>query len=399
MKHTLKILTISAAITLTLSATTSSAKTPHTENQATPSQGTTTLTLKPLWNIGDDDEVLLGTIERVLTQDDGSVLLMDSQLSQVLECSSEGDVLRQLGNAGDGPGEITHPQDMVRFSDGTLGLVKVFPGQLVMLTPDGLPAGNIKLVAGEGSGGFITMHRALQNGGTLLLGASTMTMDPNTPHQSRSFFIASYDRDGTLLTEFARKDVAIDLGKGKYEEDWQEYVWARMAVDADGTVVACIPRNEFELSWFSPDGAVKQTATLPFKAWKRNQLAHDRMEGILERQARHVPGGAVPGVAPTEPLVVDMLVRDNGDVWCMTSQSMWNAKEGIFVAYDVVDKNGQYTQRVEVVCEGDPTRDRLLISGDRAYLVTGYWDAVYRVQGADVDENARPMSITCFEIK
>lgn len=385
-----------------LFSTVAGADVPQVINTTEPSQGSTTIVLEPLWTIGgDDDEVLLGTVERILALDDGRTLLMDSQLSQVLECSPTGEVIREIGRSGDGPGEITNPRDLITFDDGTLGLVKVFPGQLVLLTAEGTPAGAIKLVAGEGSGGFVTMHRALQGGGTLVLGGSTMTMDPDTPFQSRSFFLGRFDRQGKQVAEYARTTVAIDLRKGTYDEAWQEYVWSRMGVTNDGTVIVCIPRNKFELSWFAPDGTLLQSATLPAEPWQRNELAHDRMYGILAQQARHVPGGAEPGVAPTEPVVVDLLLRDNGDVWCLTSRSMWEAQPGTFAAYDVLDKNGHYIKRVEVVCEGDATRDRLLISGDRAYLVTGYWDAVYRVQGSTVesDEEAEPMSVTCFQVK
>ncbi len=375
---------------------------PRISNTSEPSHGSTTITLEPLWTIGeDDDDVLLGAIERVLTLTDGRTLLMDSQLSQVLECSASGEVIREIGRSGDGPGEITNPRDLVSFADGTLGLVKVFPGQLVMLTPDGLPAGTIKLVAAEGSGGFVTLHRAVQNGGTLLLGVSTMTMNPDTPFQSRSFFLGRYDREGNLITEFARNTVEIDLRQGKYNEAWQEYAWSRMGVAKDGTVVACLPRDKFELSWFAPDGTLLQSATLPTQPWQRNKLAHDRMHGILAKQAEHIPGGAVPCVDPNEPAVVDLLVRENGDIWCLTSAAMWEAKPGTFAAYDVLDKSGRYIKRVQVDCQGDATQDRLLFSDNRAYLVTGYWDAVYRVQGSNAEavSEAKPMSVTCFQVR
>ena len=46
--------------------------------------GPMTIELEPLWIIGGaEDDVLLGTIERVLTLDDGRVFLLDSQLSHV----------------------------------------------------------------------------------------------------------------------------------------------------------------------------------------------------------------------------------------------------------------------------------------------------------------------------
>ena len=372
---------------------------PRVDNGNEPEIGITTIELEELWAIGgSDDDVLLGTIERVLTLDDERVLLLDSQLSHVLECSPDGKVVRELGHSGEGPGELTNPRDLVHFDDGTLGLVKVFPGQLVMLDQEGLPAGVIELKADDAPGGFVTLHRALQTGGTLLLGGSIMTMNPDQPVQTRTFFLGRFDREGNKTVEYVRTDATFDVRKGKLLESWQEFVWSRMDVSADGKVVVCITRDEFELSWFAPDGTLLRTATLPFKSWPRNQVAHDRMYGILKRQADHMPGTEAV-VAPTEPVVVDLMLRGNGDVWCLTSRSMWEAEDGVFAAYDVINEAGHYTQRVRVVCEGDATRDRLIISGDRVYRVAGYWDAVNRVQGSAAGEDAEPMSVTYYRIR
>jgi hypothetical protein len=302
-------------------------------NDGNPEFGTKTIELEPLWTIGGaEDDVLFGTIERVLVLDDGRILLLDSQLSHVLECSPDGKVIRVLGHSGEGPGELTNPRDLVSFADGTLGLVKMFPGQLVMLKPDGNPAGVIKLETDDAPGGFATLHRSLQAGGTLLLGGSIMTMNPDQP------------------------------------------------------------------AWFTPEGTLLQSATLPVKPWPRNQRAYDRMYSILKRQADHMPG-TEPVPAATEPVVVDLMLRDNGDVWCLTSRSMWEAEDGTFASYDVFNEKGIYTQQVRIVCEGDATRDRLLISGDRAYRVAGYWDAVNRVQGTATEKDIEPMSVTCYRIR
>jgi hypothetical protein len=368
-------------------------------NDGNPEFGTKTIELEPLWTIGGaEDDVLFGTIERVLVLDDGRILLLDSQLSHVLECSPDGKVIRVLGHSGEGPGELTNPRDLVSFADGTLGLVKMFPGQLVMLKPDGNPAGVIKLETDDAPGGFATLHRSLQAGGTLLLGGSIMTMNPDQPVQTRSFFLGRFDRDGNKLTEYVRAEATFDMREGKLYESWQEFVWSRMDVAADGTVVVCIPRDELEISWFTPEGTLLQSATLPVKPWPRNQRAHDRMYSILKRQADHMPG-TEPVPAATEPVVVDLMLRDNGDVWCLTSRSMWEAEDGTFASYDVFNEKGIYTQQVRIVCEGDATRDRLLISGDRAYRVAGYWDAVNRVQGTATEKDIEPMSVTCYRIR
>ena len=399
MKNLILGIALATSVVLVPAAAVMGEITPLIHNDAEPQHGTRTIELEPLWTVGKSEEgILLGTIERVLTLDDGRVLLMDSQLSHVLEYSAAGQLIREVGGPGSGPGELTGPQDLVRFDDGTLGLVRMFPGQLVLLAADGTPAGVIAPTIDDAPGGFLTLHRALQSGGTLLLGGSAMTMDPDIPVQTRTFFLGSFDRDGHRTVEYVRKVAEFDLRQGKMHEAWQEFVWSRMGVGTDGTVVVCIPRDALELSWFEPGGALLRTATMPTEPWSRNEVARERMHGILAAQARHMPG-TEPVVAATEPVVVDLSVRDDGDVWCLTARSMWEAEEGTFAAYDVFDSTGKYTERVRIACKGDATRDRLLFSGDRVYRVTGYWDAVFRVQGSAADPDAEPMSVTCFRIR
>ena len=85
------------ALVLILAGGAMGAAPPRIENEMEPRFGSTTIELERLWNIGGDaDDVLLGTIERVLTTDDGRIFLLDSQLSQVLECSPEGKVIQKV---------------------------------------------------------------------------------------------------------------------------------------------------------------------------------------------------------------------------------------------------------------------------------------------------------------
>jgi len=372
---------------------------PVVHNNNKPRQGTRTIELEKVWQVGGaEEEIILGTIERVLVLGDGRVLLLDSQLSQVVECAADGKVLRTLGRAGDGPGELTGPKDLVVLDDGTLGLISTFPGSLVFLNADGTPGGKVKPTVDWAAGGFVTLHRALSAGDEVLLGGSVMTMDPSLAVQERTFFLGRFDREGHRTAEYLSGTATFDVGAGELHEAWQEFVWSRMAVTADGTVVVGVPRDEFELSWFGADGTLLRQATLPAEPWKRNTRASERMFGILDAQARHMPG-TKPVVAPTEPVIVDLTVQDNGGVWCLTARSMWEAQEGCFAAYDVFSAEGVYEERVRVVCPGDATRDRLLFVGDRVFRVAGYWDAVFKVKSKTPDPEAEPMSVTCFRVK
>lgn len=369
---------------------------PCVENDDRPLQGSRELVLEEIWQIGlAEDDPLLGTIERVLVLEGGRILLLDTQMSRVVECDADGRFVRTLGRSGDGPGEVTEPQDLVSLGDGTLGLVADFPGRLVYLNPDGTPAGSVVPRVPWSGGDFLTLHRALCSGETLLLGGSVMTMDPNRPVQDRTFFLGRFDRDGNMVAEYARGQASFDMRKGELHESWQEFVWSRMDVSADGTLVVAVPRDAFELSWFAADGTPLLKATLPAKPWQRNARARDRMQGILQHQADHLPGTRAV-VSPTEPTIVDLSLHENGDVWCLTSSSMWETEKPLFATYDVIAATGRFKERVQVVCDGDATRDRLMYAGGLFYRVAGYWDAVFEVRSESPDPDAEPMSVTCY---
>jgi hypothetical protein len=368
-------------------------------NDDGPLQGSRELVLEEVWRMGlAEEDPILGTIERVLVLDDGRILLLDTQMSRVVECDADGRFLRTLGRAGDGPGELTGPQDLVALGDGTLGLVADFPGRLVYLNPDGTPAGSVVPSVPWSGGDFLTLHRALCSGDNLLLGGSVMTMDPGKPVQERTFFLGRFDRDGNMMTEYARGQASFDMRSGELHESWQEFVWSRMDVAADGTVVVAVPRDAFELSWFAADGTPLLKATLPMKPWQRNARARERMQGILQHQADHLPGTQAV-IAPTEPTIVDLSLHENGDVWCLTSRSMWETERPYFAAYDVITAKGRFKERVQVICDGDATRDRLMFAGGRFYRIAGYWDAVFKVQSETPDRDAEPMSVTCYRVR
>jgi hypothetical protein len=369
---------------------------PTVQNPGQPAGGEREVVLEQLWQLGTDaDDPLLGTIERVLLLDDGRLLLLDTQLSQVLECSPDGQVIRTLGRAGQGPGELTGPRDLVRFADGGIGLVAAFPGRLVCLHEDGTPGATITPVYDRAEGNFTTLHRALAAGEDLILGGSVMTMNPDQPVQTRTFFLGRFDRSGTLIAEMVTGHAEFDMRHGRLHESWLDFVWSRMDVAADGSAVVGIPRDRFELTWFDPQGRPRLRATLPTRSWQRNRKAHDRIHSIVQDQADHMPGTRAV-VEPTAPVIVDLSIRDDGTVWCLTAASMWSTDDEAFATYDVLDRDGRYRERVRVVCDGDATRDRLMFAGGRFYRIAGYWDAIHDVRDEQPDPDAEPMSVTCY---
>ncbi len=98
---------------------------PEVHNGPAPAESAATMSLTELWRIGgpDDDENLLGVINKVLADGDGNLYLLDIQLTEVQVYDPDGQYVRSLGKRGDGPGELRSVTDALFLPDGTMGLV------------------------------------------------------------------------------------------------------------------------------------------------------------------------------------------------------------------------------------------------------------------------------------
>jgi len=179
----------------------------HVKNSATPGEGTETVGLEELWRAGgDDEEVLFGLITQVISDDDGNVYLLDTQLSEVQVFTAEGEQLETLSRQGEGPGETNSPVDMLFMPDGSIGLVQSFPGKIVKVALNGDPAGSFTTGGGDpAEGGFVALIDVKQAAGNLVLGGIRITMDQAAGIQTRTNFLASFEKDGQQKVSYLEK--------------------------------------------------------------------------------------------------------------------------------------------------------------------------------------------------
>jgi len=145
---------------------------PEINNGPTPAQPVETMPMQELWRIGglDDDENLLGVINKVLADETGQLYLLDIQLTEVQVYDAEGEYVRSLGKRGDGPGELRFVTDALFMPDGTLGLVQPFPGRIVKVDLEGLPAGELRPGGDDPTeGGFFAIRTAASAGDRMVI--------------------------------------------------------------------------------------------------------------------------------------------------------------------------------------------------------------------------------------
>ncbi len=379
---------------------------PRVENPAEPAQGTHRVELEELWRIGgaDDEDNIFGVVNRALVDDDNNIYLLDAQLSQVSVYSHEGELIKILGKEGDGPGEFRGPVDMCFLPDGTLGVVQAFPGKVIKLNFDNTPAGNWQL-GDPASGGFFIIRALKSAGGVVVTGGTQQHMDQSTGEIRRRNFVGTLGEDGSLGASLTELEHVMNMNNFKLDEiQIIESPDRRFDVSPQGKTVVAIPRYGYEVSIFDAEGQLERVFTRQYDSWKRDERAMTMWQNIFEFIETNQAPGAEIHIEDYQPDVEFLRVANDGSIWVLTSEAMWDSPEGIFTSYDVFSPDGVYQKKLDIVCEGDSVKDFLFFAGDDlVFVVTGFWDAALSQFGGtgatEEDEEPEPMSVICYRIK
>ncbi len=378
------------------------------DNGAEPARGSHTVELEELWEVGGEDgDLILGVVNRVLIDGDGNIYLLDGQLAEVHVISPEGELLRTIGREGDGPGEFRRPGDMAFMPDGCLGVMQTMPGKVVRIDcENGDPEGTWNL-SDETSGGFFQMEGLRHAGGNVVVSGVHQIVDTTEGKVTRESFLGTVDPvTGLLGSVYTERMVVIDLAAIRLDEaELAGGPENRFDVTPAGRTAIAIPRNGYEVSVFAPDGTLELVFTRKFESWQRDEHALGIWQRILETVQRNQVPGAPMSWEDTEPDVQALHAAPDGRIWIQNARGRWDPPEGVFTAFDVFTADGTFDEEVRFVCAGNPRSDMLFLSGtDMVFRVAGFWDAVLaRFGGAgttlEEGEEAEPVTVTAYRMK
>ncbi len=381
------------------------AEVPQVIGGETPRDGVRDLTLTEMWRRGgeDDEELLVGMVASVLTDREGNVYALDSQLSEVHVFDLSGRLLRTLGRKGQGPGEFENAA-RITFLPGSdaIGVTQMFPGKLVGLKLDGTPAGDIKIGGDPASGGFASVIGAHLGGDNLVVTGVEITFNQTDQSMNRRHFVRSYARDGAQRCEYHTHTVHWSFaGAITLSETENDYVWWRTAVDREGRVLVGVPREEYRINVYGAGGALERVFGRAYQSLPRTPDMLARFERMIEAQSRQMPPGTRTEVAKNEQDIWGINCLPDGTTWVTTSRGMFTPPAGVFTVWDVFDRDGAFVQQVQARVPGKPGQDFLLVTEHGyAVMVTGFWSAVMSAMGAGSDDDdAEAMQIICYRME
>jgi hypothetical protein len=373
-------------------------------NPATAMEAPATIALEELWRVGGDSEgegELFGVISQVAMDADGNVYLLDQQLSEVGVFSAQGEYLRTIGREGEGPGEFRNPQDMFFLANGNLGVLQLAPGRVVMLTPEGDPAGDHPLPELEG-GGVPTLVSGRALGDNLLLVTSKNTQGENKIDIHRSLIVA--DANGVQQKELLSSTRPLEFINFEFDET----VWItfdnRWQVVPGGDLYAVEHFQDYEILAWDREGNEKRVIRREYEHYVRTdeqqQEWHDIFDGFLQNQ---LPQYEIK-ISKYDPDITQLYPREDGTLWVLTSHGSRGRPDGSIGVFDVFDAEGRFWKQVTLMGEGDPVSDGYYFLGDRIFVVTDQLEANLASRGGRPNqdgedlEDAEPIAVICYRL-
>lgn len=376
---------------------------PVIENPAVPPGGVQRVEATELFRIGgEDDEVFFGSIGAIRTDPDGDLYVLDTQLSEVHVYSPTGEHLRTIGGEGDGPGELRAPGDMFLDASGTVCVLQGFPGRIVKIAPDGTPVGEASHTVDGTPGRFNVLIAGRRLGDDYLLAGIRMKF--SGPGQADNIqFLDRCDPTGQRLVNYTEKTVSVNYAELVIDEGASDFPWMRLAAGADGRVFAAVPRNEYAITVYGPDGAGERVIRREYESLVRDEEQLETARRIQKAIGANYPTPVQEiRIEETEPDIGGLYPMSDGSLWVITSRGGREAPEGCWIVLDVFDAEGGFEKQVALTGSHDADRDALTLLPDGRALVTvsaldswlNQMGAVPETGAAEVD----PLEIVCYRI-
>lgn len=317
--------------------------------------------LEELWRVGEDDdaEVVFGHIGDTAVDDDGRLYVADMQARQVNVFSRDGQFLRTLGRAGEGPGEFREPRALVALPDGLVGVVREQPPAILRFrAADGQFVDNLYLESNPRHP-FQRLGKVRCRGNTLV--ATCVDFRESPDGNGSVTRLLRFDVAGKSLGQCDSISFQFNFANPVMRERLDP-IWM-MAPNGD---VLVNPGLEYRFDVRGLGCRIERRIAPTYKPLKRTSAEVDSVRAYYKRVGNI--GNAQLELFDNVRDVVWFSVDDHGRLWVLSSRGRLECSADSLGWFDVYDTQGRLDRVVDLKGERG-AKDGFLMEGDRFYVV------------------------------
>lgn len=337
----------------------------HVRNPAEPAEEERILEPELLWSYGEEsgeDDVLIGAVTQALIDDDGNSYLLDSHISQVIVYDSAGRFVRSMGRSGEGPGEFKIPITMGFLPGGRLGVVQMMPVRIAAFTLDGEALADFPALSAEG---FASVQEIIGVGESVVIAQQSTSFNSQKITLTGNLFCL--DENGNKKSKLWEKSFDQDMGDIVIggESNTVLPVWA---AGSKGNVYISPSYDRYRIDVMDLGGKTVHVIEREYESRKRTDEELERRKKLLEQMPAGM-GNMDIKIDKTDRDILEMIVRDNGELWVFSSHSKDEQKDDVLGPFDVFDPEGRYIRNVGIAVDYESEKDTYFIQQDRLYLI------------------------------
>jgi hypothetical protein len=364
---------------------------------------TVTITPEEAWRRGqEDDEIFFGMPTQILEDKEGNAYVLDTQVSEIVVFSPEGEYLQTIGREGEGPGEFRGANDMFIRSDGVIGVVVVFPAKVVQLNPDGTPADRFAFPP-DASEGFQLLYRGQAVGDRIVVSGGKQGRNTGGIQTEQENYLKALDYDGNELAHFHSMTEMTQYGGMKFDEKVFANFKSQWCAAPDRRVAAALSFDDYRIHVWRPDGTLDRIIERPdYEPLERTAEEKARYQKLYDGITSWNPNSTFE-ISQTHPAIVRLVYRPDGNLWVQSGRGVWANDKGTFATFDEYDRDGRFVRRIVVKGPGHAMDDGIFLAGRRFYRVTDLFSAVMANFGggdtADEGGGGEPLQIVAYDIE
>lgn len=358
----------------------------YVTNSDVPSQGAKTLHSEELWRIGGQDEsVIFKSMAKVSLGRDDNLYILDNLLSMIYVYTRNGDKLREESILGEGPGELSHPVDMVMVQDDKLGLLQQNPAKLICLTYGFKPSESFFL--SDLSSPFVASFVDWEAGFVVVAGNGF------SGKLVRETFLAQCSQFGEIhrYISYPMRSSAVQGFTRIYEEDFYFTTNKAWDADVDGQLFVSPYWNGYTINVYNEDAKLSRVIKRDFESRERSKEDKEIVLAKLFGQQR--PPCEIEDFHPD---ILEICCHPDGNTWVRTSRSDYDQAPGVLRTYDVFSPQGHFIQQVSLMLDGDGYKDIVyLLDENTVAVVKGQVDVMNR--GVYLEEDS--LELIMYSVK